>query len=124
MIATGHTTPGAPRDRRVGDEPSSPKLAECVIDPAVEGGVGVDHLLQPADRRLFVDGQGEHRQHFVTVWSGRCRTDQNAAVGVGDQSRRTANTDCRSRPQWRSLIRPSLPAWWIQPRADSAGGTA
>lgn len=49
---------------------SAHQVAQGVLDAAMEGRVGVDHLPQPFDRDLGVHGEGEEAQHLAPVGAG------------------------------------------------------
>ena len=98
------TTPGEAYYRPDSSETAgrSGQLPQGVLDGAVERRVGVDHLAQPLDRHPGMHGQ---------------------------RSACSAPRRPPGRPRWRrpaprgrrpatSLMKPSLPALWIQPRAD------
>ena len=61
------------------------RRAQRVLDRAVEGRVGVDHLPQALRRHRGVHGQGQHAEHLAAPRPGRRGPDQHAAPGVLDQ---------------------------------------
>jgi len=59
--------------------------AQRILDAAMEGRVGVDHVAQRASGHLSMNGNGERPEDLAAGRAGRGRADQHAAVGVLDE---------------------------------------
>ena len=61
------------------------EIVEGVLDGAVEGGIGVDHLAQTGGWHFGVDGDGKGSQDFPTGGSDGGGTHEHTTVGVFDE---------------------------------------